>query len=178
MFVVVEMIMKTAQFFQAVVAAAALATASLGVAQTDAITGEDKEFLKNASEMGWTEVELGKLAVEKGTAPDVKALGSKMVADHNKANADLIILAKQKGVELGHQPTVLQKRMLAAFEGKTGAEFDKEFREHARKDHEKAIKTFTDAAKDSKDPDVKAYAAKNLAMLQEHLAMAGGAQKP
>ena len=169
--------MKIKDMFRTLVLAAAFATACVVVAQTDAINREDKEFLKNASEMGWAEIELGKLAAEKGTAADVKALGAKLVADHNKGNADLIILAKSKGVDLGHQPTALQKRMLAAFEGKTGAEFDKEFREHARKDHEKAIKTFTDAAKDAKDPDVKAYAVKNLAMLQEHLQMAGGKHK-
>ena len=169
--------MKTKDMFRILVMAAAFATACVVVAQTDAINREDKEFLKNASEMGWTEIELGKLGAAKGTAPDVKELGAKMVADHNKANADLIILAKAKGVELGHQPTALQKRMLAAFQGKTGAAFDKEFREHARKDHEKAIKTFADAAADAKDPDVKAYAMKNLTMLREHLTMAGGAHK-
>lgn len=169
--------MKTTDVFRILVMAAAAATACVVVAQTDALTREDKEFLKNASEMGLTEVELGRLGAEKATSPDLKALGAKMMADHNKANSDLIILAQSKGVDLKMESTVMQKRMIAAFEGKTGAAFDKEFREHARKDHVKAIKTFTDAAKDAKDPDVKAYAAKNLAILQEHLTMAGGTHK-
>lgn len=163
--------------FRILTLAAAFAMACVVVAQTDALTREDKEFLKNASEMGFTEVELGRLGAEKGTAEDVKALGAKMMADHNKANSDLIILAKSKGVELGFQPNVAQKRMIAAFEGKTGAKFDKEFREHARKDHEKAIRAFADAAADAKDPDVKAYALKHLTMLKEHLLMAGGTHK-
>jgi putative membrane protein len=146
----------------------ALGISSAAWGQTDALTKEDKEFLKNASEMGLTEVELGKLAAEKGGSAEVKALGKKLMADHKKSNAELAKLAKSKKVELKMDETAAQKQMIAAFEKKSGAEFDKEFREHVAKDHEKAIKTFSDAAKDTKDPDVKAFAEKNLAALKEH----------
>jgi len=156
-----------------VVAIAALGSATIGLA-ADAISHGEKEFLKNASELGLTEVQMGKLATESATSPDLKALGAKMMADHNVANSELIKLAAAKGVELGMDETASQKAMVASFEGKTGAAFDKEFREHAVKDHAKAIKMFTEAAKDSKDPDVKAFATKNLPILQEHLAMANG----
>jgi putative membrane protein len=137
-------------------------------AQQDAVTKEDKEFLKNASELGLTEQQLGKLASEKGNSPEVKALGKKLVSDHKKTNADLEKLAKSKKVELDMKPTAAQKQMISAFENKSGEEFDKEFREHVAKDHEKAIKMFSDAAKDTKDPDVKQFAEKNLGSLKEH----------
>ena len=58
------------------------------------------------------------------------------------------------------EPTAVQKKMLADFRAKSGAEFDKELMEHVRKDHEKGIHTFADAAADSKDADIKAFAAK------------------
>ncbi|MDQ6860704.1 MAG: DUF4142 domain-containing protein [Verrucomicrobiota bacterium] len=164
--------MKT-NIMRTVVAIAALGSATIGLA-ADAISHGDKEFLKDASELGLTEVQLGKMAAEKGTSPDIKALGAKMMADHNKSNAELIQIAAAKRVELGMDETAAQKKMLASFEGKTGAEFDKEFREHAVKDHQKAIKTFTHAAETSPDADIKAFAAKNLPILQEHLAMASG----
>src|SRR5687767_10975407 len=63
-------------------------------AQTDAVTKEDKEFLKNASELGLTEQQLGKLAAEKAGSAEVKALGKKLASDHQKSNADLEKLAK------------------------------------------------------------------------------------
>ena len=153
-------------------AAAALSLASIGLAQTDAITKEDKEFLKNASEMGATEVALGQLAAEKGTAADVKALGARLVADHTASNAEIAALAKAKKVELAMIPAATQRNMLHRFEGKSGTEFDKEFREHVAKDHEKAIKMFTDAAADAKDADVKAFALKNLDVLKAHFELA------
>ena len=164
--------MKNISLFAAV-SLAALALGSAAIA-ADAISREDKEFLKNAGELGVTEVELGKLAVAKATGAELKALGARLVADHTKSNQELVALAKQKGVEMTLEPTVAQKKMLASFEGKSGAEFDKELMEHVRKDHEKAIHTFADAAADSKDADIKAFAVKNLAVMKEHHTMAGG----
>lgn len=148
--------------------AAAVCLSGFAIAQEDALTKEDKEFLKNASEMGLTEVELGKMAAEKGASADVKALGKRLVADHQKSNEDLEKLAANKKVELKMEKTAAQSQMISAFEKKSGEEFDKEFREHVAKDHEKAIKTFSDAAKDSKDADVKAFAEKQLGTLKQH----------
>lgn len=168
--------MKTNFCLLLALGAMALAPLDQVLAQTDAVTKEDKEFFKNAGELNMTEVSLGQLAQEKAFSPEVKALGATLVADHTAMTTDLTALAKQKGVEMTIEPTARQKTMLAAFKDKTGAEFDREFREHVAKDHEKAIKMFTDAGKDSKDADVKAFAAKNLASLQAHLQMVGGKQ--
>ena len=164
--------------FLSIFALSALALAPLGQlsAQTDAVTKEDKEFFKNAGELNMTEISLGQLAQEKAFSPEVKALGATLVADHTGMTADLAALAKKKGVAMTMEPTVTQKTMLAAFKEKTGAEFDREFREHVAKDHAKAIKMFTDAGQDSKDAEVKAFAVKNLASLQAHLQMVGGKQ--
>ena len=140
----------------------------------DVISREDKEFLKNAGELGMTEVMLGKLAVERATSAELKTLGARLVADHTKSNEELVALAVKKGVEMDLESTPAQKKMLANFKDKSGAEFDKELIEHVRKDHDKGLHTFTDAAKDSKDPDIKAFALKNVAVMQEHHMMAGG----
>ena len=158
-------------FAAATFATLALATTSIAA---DAISREDKEFLKNAAEIGVTEVQLGTLAVEKATTPELKALGARLVADHTESNQELVAIAKAKGVEMTLEPTAVQKKMLADFKAKSGAEFDKELMEHSRKDHEKAIHTFADAAADSKDADIKAFAAKNIAVLKEHHTMSGG----
>ncbi len=167
--------MKTKTLLLALVASI-FAIVNQGFAQTDAVTKEDKEFFKNAGEMNMTEIELGRLAQTQAFSPEVKALGVTLQTDHKAMTDDLAALAQKKGVELTMEPTVTEKKMLAAFKGKTGAEFDREFREHVSKDHAKAIKMFTDAARDSKDADVKAFAAKNLAALQGHLQAVGGKQ--
>ena len=44
-------------------------------------------------------------------------------------------------------------------------------------DHKKAVKAFEKAANEAKDADVKAFAAKTLPTLKEHLSMAEDLQK-
>jgi len=145
-----------------------------GLRAADAVSREDKEFLKNASELGVTEVELGKIATAKATLPELKALGAKLVADHSEGNAELTQLAAAKAVELKMEPTANQKQMLASFHAKSGAEFDKELMEHIMKDHEKGIRMLTHAAETADDPEIRAFAAKQIPIMQEHHAMAGG----
>jgi predicted outer membrane protein len=72
------------------------------------------------------------------------------------------------------EPTSAQKKMLADFHAKSGAEFDKELMEHVRKDHEKGLRTFADAAADSKDADIKAFAMAGVQVMTEHYKKAGG----
>jgi putative membrane protein len=163
--------MKTKLYLS--IALVALGLSSVAIA-ADALSREDKEFLKNAGELNMTEIALGKLAQDHAFSPEVKTLGATLLADHTAMTTDLVALAKLKGVEMDVKSTGAQKSMIEAFKGKTGAEFDREFREHVAKDHEKGIRLFEDAAKDSKDPDVKAYAVKNLAAVQGHHAAVGG----
>jgi len=62
-------------------------------------------------------------------------------------------------------------------DGKVGADFDKAFASAAVSDHKKAVKAFEKAANEAKDADVKAFAAKTLPALKEHLSMAEALQK-
>jgi putative membrane protein len=57
-------------------------------------TGSDRVFVMKAARGGMAEVELGKLAVEKGSSPDVKQFGQRMVDDHGKAGDELKSLAQ------------------------------------------------------------------------------------
>src|ERR1700746_3382597 len=71
------------------------------------LTASDDKFVKDAAEGGLAEVELGKLAAEKGASTDVKAFGQRMVTDHSKANDELKQIAGAKGVDL---PTELSAK--------------------------------------------------------------------
>src|SRR5690349_11889362 len=49
----------------------------------------DRHFIHKAGQGGLAEVELGKLAQEKGQSEEVKKFGQRMVDDHSKANDQL-----------------------------------------------------------------------------------------
>lgn len=159
--------MKRLVKLMAAAVALTLAGSSFGA---EALSGEEKEFLQNAAQLGLTEVEIGKLAEKKGSSTDVKEHGAMIVSEHSKGNQELKALAKEKGLDLKLEPAGAQKHMIDALAKKSGAEFDKEYIEHQAKDHRKAIDMFQDAARDARDPDIKAFAQKHIPHLQSHLA--------
>jgi putative membrane protein len=53
----------------------------------------------------------------------------------------------------------------------SGADFDKAYVSDMLRDHKKDVKEFEKASQDLSDPDLKAFAAKTLPTLQEHLSM-------
>jgi putative membrane protein len=131
----------------------------------------DQTFLKEASQAGMAEVQMGRLAAQKGHSHAVRQLGQKLVQDHSKANQELKLLASQKSVTLPTDTPTEAESMLAHLRALEGAEFDKELKKHAIEGHQKAIQQFQTAAQ-SADSDVKAFAEKTLPVLKEHLKMA------
>lgn len=183
---------------RAIVAAIALAGASLAMAQgagtTTATTPggaatatpaaksasaasrldrSDVSFMKDAARAGMAEVESSKLAAQKATDPAIKSFAQKMVDDHTKAGDELKALAQSKGVELPGDVSMMQKGKLKMLSSADGAKFDKRYADSMGvKAHEDTVKLFQKAANGAKDPDVKAFAAKTLPTLQEHLKLA------
>jgi len=132
----------------------------------------DEQFVVKASASGLAEVSLGKMAAEQATNPAVKKFGQHMVNDHTKANMELLALADRKKfapaqqMEKKHHDAAL---MLAKLQG---AEFDRAFMAQMVTDHEMAVDLFRAEAESGKDQDLKAWAAKTLPTLKEHLQMA------
>jgi len=147
-----------------------------GASKSGSLDSGDRKFMETAAKDGLAEVELGKIASQKGQSSQVKEFGSRMVTDHGKANDELKSLASTKGVTLpttvdsGHQKDADKMNKLA------GDKFDKEYMEHMVKEHKKDVKEFEKHAKSAKDADVRAFASKTLPVLQEHLKMAESAQ--
>ena len=102
----------------------------------------------------------------------VKQLGQRLVQDHGSANQELTQIAQQNGVMLPNDTSRKDGHMESKLHGKTGADFDKAFVEHALTDHEKDIRKFQKASQDVKDPQLKAWIDKNLPVLRQHLEMA------
>ena len=136
------------------------------------LSKDDRDFLTNAAEDALLEVALGQQASAKGATPDVKAFGDRMVADHTKADAELQQLGASKGVTL---PTELDKShqsKLDQLSKLSGKKLDKAYADDMVDDQEADVKDFKKASQDLKDPDLRAWAAKTLPVVEQHLAMA------
>ena len=183
------------------------------------LSSSDRKFIMEAAHGGMMEVELGRMAVEKASSPDVKQFGQRMVDDHSKANEELMQLASQKGItipsgnhammnnattgqttttdsqstSMSSQSDSMNKKTSSTDSGNmdrdqkammkahattdklsklSGADFDREYMDMMVKDHTKDVKEFEDASTKAKDADIKAWAAKTLPTLREHLQMA------
>jgi putative membrane protein len=144
-------------------------SASAGKAAPAALSGGERRFLENAARGGMAEVELGKLAQQKGESQQVKDFGKRMVDDHGKANEELKRIAGAKGVTLPTEVDGKHKRLIDKLSKKSGHDFDREYMDEMVDDHEKDVKDFRSMAKSAKDADVKSFASSTLPTLEQHL---------
>jgi putative membrane protein len=132
----------------------------------------DKNFVTEAAQGGLMEVELGKVAAQKGSAKEVKEFGQRMQKDHGKANEALKKLASNKGVKL---PTALEgkhKSKVDKLAKLSGAEFDREYMEAMVDDHKDDLEKFEREADKGDDPEIKKFAGEQVPILKKHLELA------
>lgn len=147
------------------------ATSSAVMAADAKAIPEPIAFVKKAAQDGMTEVEAGKVALEKSQDPAVRSFAQKMVTDHGKANAELSSIAQSKGMDVPKQLDAEHQGMVDALSAKSGAEFDREYAQHMNMDHGKAIALFEGASKSS-DAELASFAKKTLPTLKQHKQLA------
>lgn len=129
----------------------------------------DAKFAVDAANGGMAEVALGKLAQGKATNAKVKEFAAMMVADHTKANDELMALAQTKNITLPQAVSTEKQAVMDELTKKSGAEFDKAYIDQMVDDHKKTISLFEDASKNAKDADIKAFVDKTLPTVKAHL---------
>jgi putative membrane protein len=153
-----------------------LSTAMLAQESANRLTTPDSTFATKAAQGGMAEVQLGQLATQKASNPDVKAFGQQMVDDHSKANDEFKGIATRKGVTL---PSNLDAKDQATYDRLSkldGAAFDRAYMADMVRDHRADIAAFEREAGHGSDPDVKNFASRTLPTLKHHLQMAESAQ--
>ncbi len=144
-------------------------TASQGASR---MAGADNTFVTKAAEGGMAEVQLGNLAKTNAESSDVKSFGDQMVTDHSKANDDLKSIASQKSITLPTSMSAKQQAEYNRLEKLKGAAFDRAYMSLMVSDHRTDVNEFRRESEHGTDPDLKAFAAKTLPTLENHLKMA------
>jgi putative membrane protein len=93
----------------------------------DAVSSGDRDFVENMAGDSMAEVELGRLAMERGASPEVKQFGDMMVKDHSKASDQLKQIASRYSIT---PPTALDQEhqeLKTKLSNLKGAEFDREY---------------------------------------------------
>lgn len=128
-------------------------------------------FLRSAAHSGTAEVEMSKLAVQRGESEFVKLIAARIVEDHTKIGDELKQLMAKKNVTLPEEMTAAGRNGIESLQKLSGGEFDKAYLSAMLKAHETDINTFAEQATNGTDPEIKSFAEKNLPTLQKHLQM-------
>jgi putative membrane protein len=146
--------------------------ANTGGGMAGGMSSQDHKFIMEAAMGGMMEVELGRIAAQQGASEAVKQFGQRMVDDHSKVNTELMSLASSKGMTLPTELDEKHRAQVTKLAGMSGAEFDRAYGKLMVSDHNKDVKEFERQSTRAGDPDLRAFALKNLPTLREHLQMA------
>jgi putative membrane protein len=137
-----------------------------------ALSAADKIFATEAARGGLAEVQLGQLAEQKATSPQVKEFARRMVSDHTQANQELMQLGKSEKLTLPTQLDTTDKSEMDRLSKMSGNAFDKAYMQQMVDDHEKTVADFRKQAESGSDSGLRAFAQKQLPILEQHLKMA------
>ncbi|MBU9124565.1 DUF4142 domain-containing protein [Burkholderia multivorans] len=134
-------------------------------------SGIDAEFVDKAAMLGKTELLASQLAAERSSNAEVKAFARRMIDDHERIARELRRLGVDKGVPV--QTRMLVDPALNTLRTLSGPAFDRAYVQLAGPAaHEEAIRTYEAEARDGRDAQLRAFAARTLPMLKNHLAAA------
>jgi putative membrane protein len=133
----------------------------------------DQAFLEQAAQNGQAELSAGRLALTKARNPQVQAFAQRMIEDHTRMSEELVALATARNYKPPTEPSMLQKGKEMVIGGMADETFDRRYvHQMGVEAHMDTIRLYEKAANDARDPEVKAFAAKHLPHLREHLEVA------
>lgn len=130
---------------------------------------DDSHYLVDAAETDMKEIEIGKLAQQKGTDPEIKKFGKMLVDDHTKSSGTVKTLASRKNISLPESLTEKGKEAYNKLNEKSGIEFDKKFAEMMVEGHEKMIEKMNKVAEKAADEEIRVWASNKIPTLTSHL---------
>jgi putative membrane protein len=132
----------------------------------------DQQFVMKVSASDLAEINLGRVAARQASDPAVRQFAQRLVDDHTKASAELIRIANKRSLPAARTMDAQHRQLQDRLLNLKGADFDRAFLNQMVDDHKKAVTLFEAESKTAKDADLKAFAAKALPHLKEHLKMA------
>ena len=156
----------------ACIAALGCAGLAISLSARAEVTDQDKQFLTKASQGGYDEIQLSKLAEGKATNPQVKAFAHKMVVEHTALAAHMQPFAQAWGLSAPMSMDADHQAEYDKLNRLSGPDFDKEYMNVMEKDHHGALDLFNHEAQSTTDAKFKVAVLHGQSVVAAHTHMA------
>jgi putative membrane protein len=136
----------------------------------DRLSSKDRYFLAEAIQGDLAEVNMGRLAQQKGRTSQVRQFGKTLEQDHSAHLQKTQQLAERNGLVPPTAPNAKQRAMHERMKELSGTRFDIAFARDMVNDHEKDIRKYQKQAR-SGSP-LSGFARQTVPALEKHLEMA------
>ncbi len=136
------------------------------------LTNADKQFMITAARTDMIEAHEGQMAESQAKREDVKDFAKTLVQDHTQSYEQLTALAAKTGVSIPTGINAAKDPGIAPLIRLNGDRFDRAFDRDEVAAHRRALALFKHEAASGHDPDVKAWAAQRIPVLEKHLHLA------
>jgi putative membrane protein len=142
------------------------------------LAGNDRNFIQRVGNDGQSEEQAALYVASKTFNNDVRSYAARVGQEHGKANQQLRELAVVRGIELPSDPEGVMRVKLDRLRQMTGPQMDRTFlQDFGIQGHQDAIALFEQQVSQSKDVELKEFAARLLPVLREHYSQARGLQQ-
>lgn len=138
------------------------------------VNASERSFLREAAQADMAEVQLGQLAQQKASSPEVKQFAERMITDHTQNQDQLKQVAEQVSYTLPGDVAPKDKATEERLEKLSGKTFDHVYMQYMVKDHTRDVAKFKAESQTASTPAVKSYASQTLPTLESHLKDAKG----
>jgi putative membrane protein len=132
----------------------------------------DREFLEQALGVNQLELQLGLIAAERASTPEVKAMGQKMVQKHTELGQQLAVLSRKSGGWVSAELSSYQRATYDRVASQSGSAFDSSFKQVVDAGHVQELAMYRDEVDRAASPTLRELAQRRVVKLQETVAQA------
>lgn len=138
-----------------------------GYFRQDSTKHDDRDFIVQTEAGLRRETVNSELAARRAQRAELREFAQRVVDTHREIGRELSALATERKIKLA--TTAAGDRPVQTPLNPAAANFEQIYLQLMVQDHQRAVRLFTDASQHSNDEDVRAFAAKHLPALEEHL---------
>ncbi len=154
------------------VLALGLAASLAGPATAQSAADVDRAFIVAATQGNDAEIDMAQIVLQRGKMDEALAYARLMVTDHSALAARFAAVVPPGAAVVPERENAADRVALARLAALAQPDLDQEYLVQQVGDHLATVMVFTTEARQGTNPALKAFAKKELPMLQEHLQLA------